>query len=472
MKKIFTIVAFSLIYLTSFQAFSFKKLNAQDTNEVIRLTKIAYDARLDDAVKTENIAEKAIEMAKNLGNNRILGEAYRTKGIGQGYQLKYKDAYESYLAALHYFEIEDYKTGIARVNMNLGNLFREDDYDKALSYYNKTLAAALLLKDDELIASVNVNMGTVYLRKKMYNEALSNFSRSQQIFEKRNDKKNIILCNQNTGVIYYKLGKYDKAKALLISAIEGAIENDMKTTVASIGITLTYMSIATNNFNEAEKYIKEGLQYAPNTKTVHDYNYANYLLELKRKDYEKAVKILAAVYKADSTETEKFVTQQLEIADKATTIKANELTIAKERNTRSIAIGVGVAAVLLMIVVVLLVINVKRKNESNRQLTELNAEVSRQKDNVDRINRHLEEIIDERTKDLQIKNKKLAEHSSYLSHQIRGPIATLKGLMNLEREGLVDKQECINMMNKCVSEIDDKIIDMSDMLHNPGRTGL
>ena len=70
-----------------------------------------------------------------------------------------------------------------------------------------------------------------------------------------------------------------------------------------------------------------------------------------------------------------------------------------------------------------------------------------------------------------MKNKKLSEYSSYLSHQIRGPIATLKGLLNLEKEGLVDQRECIRMMNKSVSEIDDKIIEMSDMLHDPGRAG-
>jgi len=125
---------------------------------------------------------------------------------------------------------------------------------------------------------------------------------------------------------------------------------------------------------------------------------------------------------------------------------------------------------LQLIVIVLLMTNVKRKALTNNKLTELNNEVSRQKDNLDRINHHLEEIIDERTRDLQAKNKKLSEYSSYLSHQIRGPIATLKGLMNLEREGLVDQAECINMMDKCVSEIDEKIIEMSDMLHDPGKS--
>ena len=70
------------------------------------------------------------------------------------------------------------------------------------------------------------------------------------------------------------------------------------------------------------------------------------------------------------------------------------------------------------------------------------------------------------------KIKKLSEYSSYLSHQIRGPIATLKGLMNLEKEKLVDQQECIRMMNKCVGEIDNKILEMSDMLHDPTRESL
>jgi signal transduction histidine kinase len=147
------------------------------------------------------------------------------------------------------------------------------------------------------------------------------------------------------------------------------------------------------------------------------------------------------------------------------------LIIQRQQYDRVKFWAVTIVAGLLLILVALLISNVKRKAKTNMQLTNLNAEVSRQKDNLDRINHHLEEIIDERTRDLQVKNKKLSEYSSYLSHQIRGPIATLKGLMNLEKEGLVDQPECIKMMNKCVGEIDDKIIEMSDMLHDPGRAG-
>ena len=127
-------------------------------------------------------------------------------------------------------------------------------------------------------------------------------------------------------------------------------------------------------------------------------------------------------------------------------------------------------ACLLLVVIGLLMNNVRRTAASNAKLLELNNQITRQKDNLDQINHHLEEIINDRTRDLQRQNKKLSAYSSYLSHQIRGPIATLKGLVNLEREELIDKDECIVMINKCVSEIDEKIIEMSDMLHHPDKT--
>lgn len=127
-------------------------------------------------------------------------------------------------------------------------------------------------------------------------------------------------------------------------------------------------------------------------------------------------------------------------------------------------------ACLLLIVIFLLLNNVRRTARSNAKLLELNNEITRQKDNLDEINQHLENIINDRTRDLQNQNKKLSAYSSYLSHQIRGPIATLKGLVNLEKEHLIDKDECIVMINKCVSEIDEKIIEMSDMLHHSDKT--
>jgi signal transduction histidine kinase len=149
----------------------------------------------------------------------------------------------------------------------------------------------------------------------------------------------------------------------------------------------------------------------------------------------------------------------------ANSIQKEEVSLDGDSHSQKRFWTVITVACLLLLVIVLLMNNIRRTNISNAKLLELNNEITRQKDNLNQINHHLEEIINHRTKDLIAKNKQLSEYSYYLSHQIRGPIATLKGLMILEKENLIDQTECIDMMNKCVSEIDEKIIEMSAMLH-------
>jgi tetratricopeptide (TPR) repeat protein len=425
-----------------------------------------------------------VQMYKCLKYWNGAGESSRVIGIGYGYQSQAVDAYDSYLEALSFFNTAHNKNGTAKVYNNIGNLYRDNEYRSALKYFKEALKIATNLNDASLLASINLNIGNVYLRQQQYTDALSQFDISSKMFASVKDTANLISCMQNSGVAYYNLRQYDKAKEMLIKANQGAKKFDnMSTTIAYIDLTLADIFIAEKNYVEAEKYIEEGTLNSPNKRVDYDYKFTRYQLEYKRKNYEKALLYLTHIYQQDSSDYKNYVSTQIELLqkkhekdqEKATYIARRQGDLATYQARRQGDLykfwGSTVVACLSLVVIGLLVANVKRKADTNKRLTELNAEVSRQKDNLDRINHHLEEIIDERTKDLQIKNKKLSEYSSYLSHQIRGPIATLKGLMNLEKEGLVDKKECITMMNKCVSEIDDKIINMSDMLHDPDRAG-
>lgn len=333
------------------------------------------------------------------------------------------------------------------------------------------------LGNTKLIASAYLNIGNVYLRKKNFSQSLEYYSKSRELFTKLNDPVNSIICLQNTGVIFFKLKQFDKAEQLLLQANLQAKSKDLNTSIGIIDLTLSQLYITKQKYDEARKFLDEGIAYAQVTKDDKlemDFTYNSYQLEFHRKNYAQALAYLHIIYERDSTVQTNMLSSDLALMreqhDQQEKQKENELIIERQKNDRVKFWWAVSGSGLLLIVVALLVGNVKRKAKTNARLTELNSEVSRQKDNLDRINHHLEEIIDERTRDLQIKNKKLSEYSSYLSHQIRGPIATLKGLMNLEKEGLVDQKECINMMDKCVSDIDEKIIDMSDILHDPKRT--
>ena len=469
-------LALAILFLVSscVYANSYQGVMPRDTNDVNKLTQQGFNSRLTDPEQTIRSGERALELAQQLNYDKGVGEAYKILGLGYYYLNEPEKSIDNYLNALNAFtKINDIRNK-AKVYNNIGNLYRDNDYDQSLSYLNRALAIAEEIKDEQLVASLYLNIGNIKHRQKSYNQALAYYKKSYKIFGDLQDSINLITCIQNQGVTYLHLNQFDKAQEYLLQANMAAKANDLNQIVASVNLSLASLYIAQNKFDDAERIVEEGLTYAniiKDKKLVYDYGYTTYQMEYKRKNFEKALRNLQDIYRQDSILHKSNESTKINLIQKqfeqAASQRENELLLQKQKYDRVRFFGVASVALLLLIVVALLVGNVKRKAKTNAQLTELNAEVSRQKDNLDRINHHLEEIIDERTRDLQVKNKKLSEYSSYLSHQIRGPIATLKGLMNLEREGLVDKAECIDMMDKCVSDIDSKIIEMSDMLHTP-----
>lgn len=449
-----------------------------DSTEVIKLNKRGFDMRLTDPEQTVKDAGRALEIAQKIGYTAGIAESWRIMGIGNYYLNQPVKAIDYYLTALDLFSKVNDLRGEGKVYNNIGNLYRDNDYERGLDYFEKALSIAQKLSDNKLIAPIYLNIGNIYFSKKSYNQALNYYNKSNDLYAALKDTVNLVTCMQNKGAVYLYLNQIDLSETFLLSANKKAKELDLNDPVARIDLTLAEIYMKQNKFNDAEKTIEEGVTFAnivKNKKTLSDFKLTSYELEYKRKNYERALNILHDIYRQDSAVYIQNTSTQINLIQEQVKQQArekeNEILLQRQKYDRTRFWGVTIVLGLVLVLVGILISNVKSKARTNIQLTNLNAEVSRQKDNLDRINHHLEEIIDERTKDLQVKNKKLSEYSSYLSHQIRGPIATLKGLMNLEKEGLVDKQECIRMMNKCVSEIDDKIIEMSDMLHDPGRIG-
>jgi tetratricopeptide (TPR) repeat protein len=445
---------------------------SHDSIEVIKLNKQAYDNRLTNPDEVIKQAKKSLEIANQINFTNGIAEANRILGIGYYYKNDQESALKNYLEAIKYFHTSNNLAGEAKVDNNIGNLYRESDYDEAIKYYDQALAIAIKIKDEEQIATIYLNYGNIFYRKKKYNLALDYSGKSSVIFTKLHNTVNMIQCLQNTGVIYFWMKQLDTAKVLLLKANKQAKAKDLNLAVASINLTLTNIFMVKNQLDEAQIYLDEGLKYAQlvnSEKLQYDYKMINYQLEAKRKNYQGALGMLYEIYKTDSTNNKNSVPTRLKLYQIQTAQIENqhkqEMLQAERKNDQIFFWATVVVAVLLVVVVVLLINNVNRKAKTNKDLTGLNQKITEQKENLNQINHHLEEIIDDRTKDLQIKNKKLADYSLHLSHQIRGPIATLKGLLNLEKDNLIEKDECIKLMNKCVSEIDDNIIDMSGMLH-------
>jgi tetratricopeptide (TPR) repeat protein len=322
-------------------------------------------------------------------------------------------------------------------------------------------------------------MGNIYYTMGNYNAALKSFQNSRISFTRLNDSVNLVVSMQNLGNVYYKLRNYEESEHTLLEAISKAKKLDLNNSIASMSIFLSNIYIDKKDYKKAEQLLIESEQYVKHSndlKLEQDFLYTSYHFEDGRKNYYKALQFLKKVYKKDSiannaTMTEQLTRQEVQFKERAKA-RENELIIARQKNNKILFWASSVVSALLLVVVGLLYYSNTRKIKTNKQLTILNSEILQQKEELDWINQRLEKIIDERTKDLQIKNQKLSEYSWHLSHQIRGPVATMKGLMLLEKDRLIENDEFVIQLGKCLVDIDEKITNINEALHDVKRERL
>jgi tetratricopeptide (TPR) repeat protein len=476
--KFFSLLA--LLFLITLSSHSQSSLESpKDSVEVNKLNKLGYHNRLINAEQTIAYAERALRIAEKINYTNGIAEAYRVKGIGKYYLAQSESAIENYLEALRFFKQSNNEEGVAKVYNNIGNLYVDVDFDKSLEYFTASLKIGEKLHIEDLLASIYGNLGNIHQRKKNYTMALANYQKSVDIFTRLNNPTGLTAGLQNIGVAYFSLNQFDKAETYLVEAIEKAKDNDLNNIIARSNQTLAPVYIAQGRYQDAEKAIQEGITYSKIVKDPrleYDYLYISYQLEYKQKNYQQAIGFLKQVYTQDSINNANNVSARVGLQEKQyqqeQKQRANELIIAKQKYTKILFWASTIVALLAFGVIFLLIRNVKRSRRDNKLLTLLNEEVLRQKEDLDRVNHHLEEIIDERTKDLKIKNKKLSEYSSHLSHQIRGPVATLKGLLILEKDQLIEQEEFVEQLTKCVHDIDDKIMHINRTLNDDSITSL
>jgi tetratricopeptide (TPR) repeat protein len=480
-KNTLNLIALIISIFTYTQSIQNSSANIKisDTTQVIQLNNQAFRSRLINPEITISEANKALKLAEKINYTNGIAESYRVIGVGNSYKNSIETAIENYLNALSYFKKNNNLEGEAKVYNNIGNLYRDIDYDKSLENFEKSLLIATKLNIKDLIAGLKLNIGTAYQQRKNYSKALSFYQESLSMFESLNNKIGIIQSHQNLGVLYLNLRDFKNAEAHLIDALKDSKEEKLNNSIAAINLTLSSVHIAQNRFDEAEKTIAEGLSYAEllkDSKLVYNYTIISFELENKRKNYYQALIHLRKAYREDSARYVNNISDKINLLEsqhiQLEKQKENELTIARQKNTQLFLRASIAIAIMAFFVIFLLIKIVRKSSYNNRELSRLNIEISKQKDDLDRINQNLEEIIEERTRDVKIKNKKLSEYSSHLSHQIRSPVATLKGLLFLEKDKLIEKDELIEQIEKCIYDLDDKIMNINENLNNPQKSSL
>lgn len=99
-------------------------------------------------------------------------------------------------------------------------------------------------------------------------------------------------------------------------------------------------------------------------------------------------------------------------------------------------------------------------------LAEKNKELAEKNEEIEQINNNLEKIVELRTKTLEDQNKRISDYSFINAHKLRGPLASILGLINLmHREASNENQRRLNEhLLRSAEALDDIVRSINRML--------
>ena len=108
----------------------------------------------------------------------------------------------------------------------------------------------------------------------------------------------------------------------------------------------------------------------------------------------------------------------------------------------------------------------KRIVSQAKELAEYNNSLNSLNDDLNRANENLEKMVQERTHQLILKNKKLTEYAFINAHNLRVPVANIKGVLQLfeKDRSPSETMELLDMLKEQSQNMDQVLIDIQRML--------
>jgi signal transduction histidine kinase len=379
--------------------------------------------------------------------------------------------------------IEDYKRILNALAINYTFI---GDYDEALRYHFESLILREKEGDKEGMSVALNNIGLVYFKLHNDEQALDYYKRAIKIKrETGSDGLDPMLLN--AGLANNGLGRYSEAseifkEALDICAKKGCSTDTRVGGLYGLGIASMYGS---KKFDEAEKNFEESYKLAKESGDKR-YQIENLLslvrIHTNRKDGERARQLLqeaesiaagteynelliniygefarvfneikdfqnAAIYQQkyialkDSVYDQELIKNlakvqaQYEERENLATITTKEEIIQRQR---SLNVAIVIIAVLLGLLIFVLYRSNHTKKKVNQALSDAKAIIEDQNKQLLSSNYSLDKELKEKNIDLEKANESLQRVNEELdnfiyktSHDIRGPLASLKGMCNV-----------------------------------------
>lgn len=357
---------------------------------------------------------------------------------------------------------------------NIGNIYLAlDDYEKALYYHRKALEIRKE-HDQQRISSTYSNLGNSFLGLKIYDSALFYLKKSNRLKSDINDLWGLAVNYENLGQLHYSNGRVNRATHYFEKMDSLAESIDAKALQIRAKLELAQIAYQTKNYDKSATLIEkirsqlmpvELYQEVALLKLLGDIYYTKNNLSTAAKFYhEYNVKkdSLESIQNADliaEVKAKTFYEQRTEELKSEQAIKERILRSEIENAEKiRLILTIGIVVVIFILLVLLYALLILRKK---------NTELKVQSEKIADLISEKEDIIRMRTEELLSSKSVIVRYAFLNSHELRGPLARMMGIIHLASEKAITEKEFIEKLKESADEVDRAVRKISDELDSP-----
>lgn len=372
---------------------------------------------------------KAIDIAEKYGHQDQLGYAYHS--ISESYRVKkeYRKAMDYASQGLIAFKKSKTTNGEGYIYLTIGRIFKEQkQYAEAIKSLEQAYKIWEKDKNENAIANVYLEYGAIAIEQKEFQKADSYLKKANHVFDKLNNIRGDILVSN-----------------LYIDIFIGKNQTDSALVYARRSLALSEKSSMTELIVVA--YDKLAKIYAARRQYDKSYQYAQLF-----------------IHYTDSLQEVEKSKQVLEIEVKYAVDKKNKAIESLEQQNRNKENTLYLLMTLLGavgVIVVLLYLNVKQKQATNRQLVFQREKIEIQNAHLSLLNTQVNSQKEEQEKLNAFKDRLF----SIISHDLRNPIASLKGALLLFKMDYLSETERILLVEKLSQDLQSSSYLLDNLLN-------
>jgi len=363
---------------------------------------------------------RSLAIAEHIGNTRLIARANVNialfyKQVGEYDQARQLMEKVSELCKKSGDTIQS-----AYVFSHLSDLaFRQQQYNPALTYARQALQIATLVKNAQDIASYNNDIGKILVAKGAWQEAIDqHYQPSLDYYRLVGDKLGMTATTTLLAQACLLLKDYPRALQYGQQALAGAQAIRRKKEIQESAKVLADIYEAKDDDRHAFQYFKL---------------YKDFSDSVFNDQTRKQIFAMAAQYDYDQKEA------QLK-AEQAQKDSLHQQALHRDATLITIAVLLIISLIILAFV---LLRGRKANRQANQLLLEKNAKIEEQK-----------EAMEHQAVQLLLNNQQKDKLFSIIAHDLRGPLNSLKGLMDFLKEKRLSEQEISTMMTELRRNVD------------------